>query len=249
MRIFLFIVVVSFLSLPIVCQQVDADFLLRKADDSRSPYTSFREQVAIYTIEDNVHTETTKLDVIYRLSEDGNASSLAIIREPDTIKGRLILMNEGITWLQVPGSSGAIRISLAQRLSGGVSTGDILSINYKKDYSAVKLEDSIVNDTNVHVLELTAITNAVTYYRVRLYMDVNTYLPQKAEYISKTGTTLKTCLFTSYVTIEGKSICNEMRLVDKMTPEVITVIRNSKITEDKFPDRYFNPKGLKDLVL
>lgn len=246
-KIILLIIVIAF-TFPLYSQQIDSDFLLEKADASRSPYLSFKEQVAIYTIEDNELSDSTKLDVYYRLKEDGTASSLAVIREPENVEGRRILMNEGITWLQVPGSSGAIRISLAQRLSGGVSTGDILSINYKKDYEAVKLADTIENDAPVHVLELTAVTNTVTYYQVRLYIDKNSYLPLKAEYVSKTGSVLKTCYYSSYTTINGSAICDEMRLIDRMKPNVITVIRSSNIVSEEFPDRYFNPNSLKDLV-
>jgi len=236
-------------SFPLFGDQIDAEFLLQKVDDSRSPYNSFRESVQIFKIEDNQVTDSNRLEVFYRLNGDGSGASLAVFREPENMEGRITLMSQGMTWLYVPGSSGAIRISLAQRLSGGVSTGDILSINYRKDYDAELTGEDNVHDTPVYILELTAHTQAVTYYQVRLYVDQSTFLPVMAEYSSKTGTVLKSAYYTEYTELNGKSVCTEIRLVDHLNADELTVIRCSDFREEAQPQRFYNPQNLQDLEL
>lgn len=239
----------ALLSCPLFSDEVSTEFLMEKVDASRSPYTNFREIVQIYKIEEGQITDSNRLEVYYKLNGDGSGSSLAVFREPENMEGRITLMSQGMTWLYVPGSSGAIRISLAQRLSGGVSTGDILSINYRKDYSAERKDDGIAHDQPVYILELTARTQAVSYYQVRLYIDQTTYLPVMAEFLTKTGTVLKTAYYTEYSELNDQPLCTEIRLVDHLNSDALTVVRCSDFYEEIQPQRYFNPQGLKDLEL
>lgn len=232
----------------IAASEPSAAELLRMIDRSRAPYDSFRQEIVIHEIEDRRVVQASRLSVLHQEYEDGTTASVALFREPRRMRGRKVLMDAADTWLYVPGSSRAIRVSLAQRLTGGVATGDVLAINYERSYRARRLENAIVNERAVYTVELTATTTHVTYYRIVVYVDTELRRPLLAEYRSRSGRVLKTGYYTAYEIVGSRAINVELVLVDHLADGATTVVRSASFEPQRFPLHYFNPASLRELA-
>ena len=217
----------------IAASEPSATELLRMIDRSRAPYDSFRQEIVIHEIEDRRVVQESRLSVLHQEYDDGTTASVALFREPSRMRGRKVLMDAADTWLYVPGSSRAIRVSLAQRLTGGVATGDVLAINYERA---------------VYTVELTATTTHVTYYRIVVYVDTELRRPLLAEYRSRSGRVLKTGYYTAYEIVGSRAINVELVLVDHLAGGATTVVRSASFEPQSFPLHYFNPASLRELA-
>lgn len=226
-----------------------AHYILSKADEKRSPsYNEYKSEFEIITIENKTVTEHNKLRVFIK-KDNEQYSSIAFFETPASQKGRKMLMVGTDTWLYVPGSRNPVRISASQKLSGNASTGDILSVNYSNDYTPVIIGYETINDIETVKLELTASKTGVTYYKIILWIDKNSYKSVKAEYYTRSMKLLKTGYFRKYEIYNGKEICTEILIADGISNDKITIIKNSGFTKTALKTAYFQHELLKDLNL
>ena len=114
--------------------------------------------------------------------------------EPASERGQILLMKGRDLWMFLPKVSQPVRLSLAQRLVGQVSNGDIARANFAGDYTPTLVGMETVGNDRLYVLELIAVDRGVTYQRVRYWVKQSGYWPQKAEFYSLSNRLLKTCI-------------------------------------------------------
>ncbi|HOV13524.1 MAG TPA: outer membrane lipoprotein-sorting protein, partial [Spirochaetota bacterium] len=196
-----------------------ADELIDKIDETRGPGFSFSCDVAMTTMEKKEVTEKNLMRLLYKRQNDGANRAFGYMLEPEDQKGRKLLLIGTDTWLYIPGSKKPIKISPAQKLSGNTSTGDILSVNYKADYTPTIIGEEKISDINTIKLELIAKTPTVTYYKIVIFVNKNDFKPVKSEFYSKTEKLLKSGFYRKYQKIGGKNICIEILIVDNIMKE------------------------------
>jgi len=169
----------------------EASEILKKADAIRNPAEAYSLDV---TIENSDGGKTG-----FAVKIKGGDKTLIRTVSPPKDRGRDLLMLGDDMWAYVPNLKRAVRVALQQKISGQAANGDIARTRWSSDYEA-KIEQE---DGDRWVLFLTARRKGLTYDKIRLWVQKQSYHPLKAEYLTLSGTALKLITFDNYKTMEG----------------------------------------------
>jgi outer membrane lipoprotein-sorting protein len=235
-----FLLLLAFLSPPVysasmLSTKVTPEEILRKADEVRNPAQSYSMKVSVLS-------ESKKDSLsLFEVLIDGNQKTLIRTLSPSRDQGRNMLMLGEEMWAFIPNLNRAVRVSLAQKLSGQAANGDISRMRWSGDYSA-----TIENETAQEwVLYLTAGKKGLTYDKIRVWIEKFTFYPKKAEYLSFAGKPLKLAFFSEYRTLAGKVRPSVLRIQDAVRPDEVSLIQIQDMVVKSYPAALFSQNGLK----
>jgi len=217
--------------------------ILQKADEIRFPVQGFDVAVRIRSVDAGGSPEERE----FRVYSKGNENTIVQTTKPAAERGQILLMKERDLWLFVPNVSQPVRLSLAQRLTGVVSNGDIARANFSGDYNAKLVETEQIGGESYHVLELTAVDRSVTYQKVRYWVRQNGSAPYKAEFYSLSDRLLKTCSYENYRTLGGRVRPTRLVMVDAVKADTRSVMDYNDMKLVDLPDRMFTKEYLKKI--
>jgi Outer membrane lipoprotein-sorting protein len=220
-----------------------AKSIVEKADQVRFPADSFEVMVTISTKGADEPVEERK----YRVFAKGHENTAVMTTEPASERGQILLMKSRDLWLFVPKVSQAVRLSLAQRLTGQVANGDLARANFAGDYTAKLLRTDKIDNEPLYVIELTAEDRSVTYHRVVYWVGRSTYHPYKAEFYSLSDRLLKTCLYENYKMMAGRQRPTRLVMQNALIENEESVLEYSEMRLRDLPDRMFTKDYLKRL--
>jgi outer membrane lipoprotein-sorting protein len=220
-----------------------AKSVVEKADLVRFPPDPFEVAVTISTKGGDEPAEERK----YRIFAKGHENTVVMTTEPASERGQILLMKSRDLWLFLPKVSQAVRLSLAQRLTGQVANGDLARANFAGDYSAKVLRIEKVGNASLYVLELIAIDRSITYHRVVYWVDQSNYHPYKAEFYSVSDRLLKTCLYQNYKALAGRQRPTRLVMQNALVEDEESVLEYSDMRLRDLPDRMFTKDYLKRL--
>lgn len=172
----------------------------------------------------------------YEVSIKDNTTSLVEQTAPEKAKGRKMLMIGNDLWLYTPDIKKPIRISLAQKLTGEASNGDITKTDFLNDYSPAILE----KNSKFIKLQLNSVNKNTTYDKIIYHISASDYRPLKAEFMAKSGKQLKTAYYENFKKIKNKLILTEVKIVDAIRNNKFSVIKYDKFESKKLDDSLFN---------
>lgn len=217
--------------------------IVRRADQVRFPDEGFEVLVNIRTFEDGRSRE----ERLYKVLSKGNDNSIVMTLEPASERGQILLMKGRDLWVFLPRVSQPVRLSLAQRLVGQVSNGDIARANFAGDYNPKLLGMAKAGKETLYALELTAVDRSVTYQRVRYWVTQSGFRPYKAEFYSLSGRLLKTCDYLDFKTLGGKVRPTRLLMVDALNKGEQSVLDYSAMKLRSLPDHVFSKEYLRRL--
>lgn len=217
--------------------------ILQKADEIRFPVQGFEVAIRIRSVESGSPPETRD----FRVYSKGNDNTIVQTLAPAAERGQILLMRGRELWLFVPNVSQPVRLSLAQRLTGVVSNGDIARANFSGDYSPRIVGTEKIGDDSFYVLELTAIERGVAYQRVKYWVRQNTYAPHKAEFYSLSDRLLKTCSYENYKQLGGRVRPTKLVMTDAVKADTVSVMEYDSMKLAELPDKLFTKEYLKKM--
>ena len=220
-----------------------AEDILKRADEVRFPQEPFEVVVKITTFEDGSSREERILKVLSK----GNDKAIVLTLEPASERGQMLLMRGRDLWVFLPRVSQPVRLSLAQRLVGQVSNGDIARANFSGDYTATVVGTEFAGTTPLYVLDLVAVARDVTYQKIRYWVQQSNYWPYKAEFYSLSGRLLKTCRYEAFRKIGGKIRPTRLVMFDALKQDEKSTLDYSAMKLRDLPDRIFSKDYLKRL--
>jgi outer membrane lipoprotein-sorting protein len=215
--------------------------ILEKAEQIRFPTEAFEVQIAITTTNQGQVTDTRK----YRVMSKGNNKTVALLTEPASDRGQVLLMNGRDFWVYLPNVSQPVRLPLSQKLSGQVANGDIARANFTGDYIPKLLRTEKNDGGDYFVLELNAVDRAVTYHRVLYWVKQSNFYPYKAEFYAVSGNLIKTCSFEQFQQTAGKTRPTRLVLVDALRKGEQSTLDYSNMVVKDIPDRTFTKDFLR----
>ncbi len=168
--------------------------------------------------------------------------SLVVFRTPGE-KGQKVLMLGDRFWLLMPKSKRPIRITPMQKLLGEASTGDIATMNWHEDYSAVMESPGEVNGIKVDSLYLTAKVKGAGYRNIRLSLEQGSQKPVRAKLYVASGKLAKIAEFVMGER-EGRPQVVKMVLTDRIQKNKVTEVHYEKSESYSLADKYYNPAYL-----
>ena len=220
-----------------------AQDILKRADEVRFPQKPFEVVVKITTFENGSSREERTLKVLAK----GNDKAIVLTLEPASERGQILLMRKRDLWVFLPRVSQPVRLSLAQRLVGQVSNGDIARANFAGDYTATVVKTDFSGTTPLYVLDLVAVDREVTYQKIRYWVQKSNFWPYKAEFYSLSGRLLKTCRYEAFRKIGGKIRPTRLVMFDALRQGEKSTLDYSAMKLRDLPDRIFSKDYLKRL--
>lgn len=215
--------------------------ILQKADEIRFPVQGFEVGVRIRSVDGGAAPEERE----FRVYSRGNENTIVQTTKPAAERGQILLMKGRDLWLFVPNVSQPVRLSLAQRLTGVVSNGDIARANFSGDYNPTLIGTEKLGDETFHVLELIAVDRTVTYQKVRYWVRQTNGAPHKAEFYSLSDRLLKTCSYENYRTLGGKVRPTRLVMVDAVKADTKSVMDYDDMRLVDLPEKMFTKEYLK----
>ncbi len=215
--------------------------ILQKADEIRFPVQGFEVAVRIRSVDGGAAPEERE----FRVYSKGNENTIVQTTKPAAERGQILLMKGRDLWLFVPNVSQPVRLSLAQRLTGVVSNGDIARANFSGDYNPTLVGTEKIGDEAFHVLELIAIDRTVTYQKVKYWVRQSNGAPHKAEFYSLSDRLLKTCSYENYRALGGKVRPTRLVMVDAVKADTRSVMDYNEMRLVDLPDKMFTKEYLK----
>lgn len=179
-----------------------AEEILRAADAVRNPADNYRMQIQVQTA-----TSDQEFEVLLK----GSERTLVVVKKPSRDIGRNMLMIERDFYAYIPNLKRAMRLSLAQKLAGEVANGDIARTRWAGDYTP-KIEKQNVDEAT---LFLDGKKPGLTYAKIRLWVELKTHRPIRAEFLGLDGkTVLKRAWYEEYKTLAGAERPSVLRIED-----------------------------------
>lgn len=223
----------------------DAQALLAASDAIRNPTQPFRVTVTLTEFEKGVQVNTTTL-VSYARTLEGGGQFASLIRfaQPLRDAGKVMLKNGSDLWFYDPGTKAAVRISPQQRLIGQASNGDVVTVNFARDYRAALAAEETIQDGErrshrAFKLQLAAANADATYGAIELWVDAGSHAPLKARFFAESGRLLKTAYYRRFQPQLGVDRPTETVIIDGLEPQSVTIVRLTDYALRNAPATWF----------
>jgi hypothetical protein len=223
----------------------DAQSLLSASDAIRNPGQPFKVTVTLTEYEKGVQTDgSTLLSYSRTLEAGGQFVSLIRFMLPARDTGKLMLKQGNDLWFFDPGTKASVRLSPQQRLMGQASNGDVVTVNFAKDYRATLAGEESIQDgerrtRKTYKLVLAAASPDATYAAIDLWIDIDNNSPLKARFHAESGRLLKTAYFRRFQTQLGAERPTETVIIDGLNPQSVTIVRLSEFGARNIPTSWF----------
>ena len=225
---------------------VDAQAVLTASDAVRNPAQPFRVTVTLTEYEKGQQVDTSTLVSYSRTLEGSGGQYVSLVRFvlPARDTGKLLLKNGNDLWFYDPGTKASVRISPQQRLMGEASNGDVVTVNFARDYKATLAADETITDgerktRRAHKLALEASTDDATYASIELWVDTENKWPIKARFLADSGRLLKTAYYRRFQSQLGMERPTETVIIDGINPQAVTIVRLSDFAARNIPSAWF----------
>jgi len=223
----------------------DAKEILRKVDENMISKNRVYESKMV------IHTRRGSRTVTSKGWSEGDTRSLTEYLSPAREEGTKMLKLEDQLWIYSPSSDRTIQLSghmLRQSVMGSdLSYEDMMEDRELTEmYDAKVVGEEMVEDRNSYVLELQAIVDDVAYFKRKIWVDQERFVPLKEELFAKSGQLLKKTELSDVTKIDGRWFPKTMLYKDmlkqgKGTEFIMTTV---KFDQD-IPDYIFSKASLK----
>jgi hypothetical protein len=224
--------------------QPNAQALLAASDAVRNPGRPFGVVVSLIEYRNRKQTEANTLQVYSKAPERGGQyRTLIRFVEPPRDQNKLMLKSGTELWFYDPSSQASIRLSPQQRLLGQAANGDVVTVDFAKDYKAEWVLDEEISDgervrRNCHKLKLEAQSPDVTYHQVEIWIEAGTARPVKSLFYAESGRLLKTAYYRKMAPALGRERPTEVVIIDGLDSNWVTIMRYSDYAWREVPDAW-----------
>lgn len=223
----------------------DAQKILADSDAIRNPGKPFRVDTELIEYRHGKKVDTTKLAVYSRAAESsGQFRSLVRFLAPARDVNKLMLKVGNELWYYDASNKSTIRIPPQQRLLGQAANGDVVTVNFSKDYVAEYMGEEEIRDgeraqRRCHRLKLVARTDDVMYPHIDIWVDTALSRPVKAQFNSDSGRLLKTVYYRRYRSELGGERPTEAVIIDGIDASWITVMQYTNYAFREIPESWY----------
>jgi hypothetical protein len=230
---------------PVARAQTDPAALLAESDAIRNPSQPYRVTVTLTEFEKGQQVDSSVLTAFARISEaTGQFVTLLRFVQPARDAGKLLLKAGNDLWFYDPGTKASVRISPQQRLLGQAANGDVVTVNFARDYKSELVAEETTQDgerrqRKAHKLRLTATGDDATYAAADLWLDADNRQPLKARFYAESGRLLKTAYYRRFEPQLGATRPTETVIIDGVNPASVTIVRFTEYAARNLPTAWF----------
>lgn len=239
------ILIIIGLLIPAGLMAQSAEDIIKKIDNNMSSENRIVESSMIIHGKRNSRTMTS---VSYTV---GDQQSFTEYLSPAREKGTKMLKLEDKLWIYSPSTDRIIQISghmLRQSVMGSdFSYEDVMDDRELMDmYDAEIIGEEDVDGRKTTVLELTAKVEDVAYFKRKMWVDAERFVPLKEDLFAKSGQLLKRSTLSDVQKIQGKWFPMKITYKDMLKQGDGTEIQMTNIKFDQeIPEYIFTKAALK----
>jgi len=227
--------------------------LLAKVDSLVSYYnTDFSAEYTIVQDKPGQQRTTTVAGVFRR---DAKEQYVIVIMQPSISKGQGYLKEGKTLWFYDPESHRFNTTSSADRFQNtNARNSDFTGSTLAQDYKVVEGTDVVLGRFKCRLLTLEAVTNDVTYPKMKVWISDDNLL-RKTENYSLSGQLLRTMAISDYYSLSGRFVPKQILLIEALKGALIngnfvnekTQITISKPSFNKLADSVFSKTFLENV--
>jgi hypothetical protein len=153
--------------------------------------------------------------------------------------GQKVLMIDDKFWLFLPSSKRAMRITAMQKMMGEASVGDVASLAWSEDYQIIDR----THDQQFLKLDLVAARKGLSYSKVSLWVEPDSFHPVKADFYLKSGKLAKQAAF-ELAQVNDEWMVQSLSLQDRVQKDQLTKIVYENVSVLEMKDKWFTPQYL-----
>jgi len=228
-----------------VAQAQDANTILEKIDANMSSKNRVFESSMTIRGKRSSRTITSKS------YSEGTRQSFTEYLSPASEKGTKMLKLDKQLWIYSPSTDRTIQISghmLRQSVMGSdLSYEDMMDDRKLSEvYDARVTGEAMIGDRRVYVLELTARVPDIAYYKQKLWVDAERFVPLKQELYAKSGKMLKLMEMKDVIKVQGRWFPTTVKYKDMLKQGEGTEFTITRISFDQqIPEYIFSKAALK----
>ena len=143
------LVLLVFVSLPVLADPPAAQAIVDAADRARNPRKPFQMTMTLVNYVHGKAQDSVTLGIHAKIDpQTRQFRNLVRYLSPPRDEGKLVLLDASKMWFYDPASKTSIRISAQQRLTGQASNGDVLTVNLGHDYTAKLSGEETIKDAD-----------------------------------------------------------------------------------------------------
>lgn len=229
----------------LLAQPPSGDEILEKIDMNMSAETQISTSKMV------IHGRRGSRTVVSKSWIEGETKTFSEYLAPAREKGTKMLKLEDKLWIYSPSTDRIIRISghmLRQSVMGSdLSYEDMMEDSrLRNKYEATVAVSEKIDDRECWVVELTATTDDVAYFKRKLWVDKELWVPLKAELFAKSGRLLKKLEFKDISNLHGRWFPTKMIFKDMLKKGEGTEFIIEEIEFDKdIPPHIFSKASLR----
>ena len=222
------------------------DELLRAIDRSRSFDTT--DFSATFTVVSEKAGDVTSVLKVRMFRRDAGEKFVLVYLEPNVQRGRGYLQVDDNLWFYDPESRKFSHSSLRESLGDSEArNSDLTQSSLAEDYVVEASAEDRLGRYDVHVLDLRARHDEVTFPGVKLWVRRDNNLILKVQNFSLSGRLVRSDYFPKYVRVEGvedRLLPAQMLLVDELKAGERTQMTIADISLARLPDSVFTKSYL-----
>ncbi len=225
--------------------QMDANAILEKVDENMTSENRIFESTMI------IHGRRSSKTIESKTYSVGDEKAFTEYLSPAREKGKKMLKLEDQLWVYSPSTDRTIQISghmLRQSVMGSdLSYEDMMEDRKLTEaYEAEVIGEEEIDGRNSYVIELTATVSDIAYYKRKMWIDSERFIPLKEELFAKSGQLLKRTTLSDVELIEGRWFPKKIVFKDMLKQGDGTeyIITDIKFNQD-IPDFIFSKAALK----
>jgi outer membrane lipoprotein-sorting protein len=212
LSILLFLLLASILA---SSQNLTGDQIIEKVDQNMS------SENQVFTSKMIVHGRRGDRTIGSKTWAVGEKKAFTEYLYPEREAGTKMLKLEDKLWIYSPSTDRTIQIAghmLRQSVMGSdMSYEDMMEDATLRDkYDTEVIGSETINSRTCWVLNLTAVVEDVNYYRRKIWIDKERYVPLKEELFAKSGTLLKRTELSNVKKIDGRWFPTEIVFKDML---------------------------------
>ncbi|WP_207921037.1 outer membrane lipoprotein-sorting protein [Burkholderia pyrrocinia] len=226
---------------PLVSAAPNANVILQTSDRIRNPNEPFSVETSLTEYSRGRVVDQGNLIAFSReIDKTGRYSTLVHIFAPARDKDKRMLKSGNDLWIYDPIGKASVRVSPQQRLVGATANGDVVTVNYAKDYDVSLAAEETISDSErqprqAYRLALRATAPDVTYHSIDFWVDQQNSRPIKARFYTESGRLLKTAFYRRYEMAMGMQRPTEIVIIDGLDTDSVTVLRLSNYRSVQLP--------------
>ncbi|UFS70633.1 outer membrane lipoprotein-sorting protein [Geomonas sp. RF6] len=247
------IILLLFFAVPYAFSAESAQNIITRSDAVRNPAEPFQVGLRLTEYVNGAARNEVILRVYSKIDQGtGQYKNLVRYLEPPRDAGKAVLMSGTTMWFYDPASRTSVRISPQQRLIGQAAEGDVVTVNFARDYQAKLVgppEGEMLNDADRKPrkcwhLELTPSNDSAIYGRAEYWVEKDSYRPVKGKFYSDSGRLLKIAYYHNFEEQLGAQRPAEIILIDGVNPKLVTTMNLSGYKAKKIPDSWYQREFL-----